>query len=171
MIIRCIFFAPMARSTKSRAFGKKVKRAFAPLLTEYRQNADLSQEELAGKAGLGRKHYHLLEKGRSLPGLDTLLRLMHAVGNDAVEVLTRLMPLVFGLGPSSTQPLPVLSTEQTPLAMDKCRRCQAIYTLHAGRVPFRDRHKFKCVFCKRELATWSGTTAFTYRVHTPPPKG
>jgi DNA-binding XRE family transcriptional regulator len=159
----------MARSTKSRAFGKKVGKAFAPLLLEYRQNAGLSQEELAGKAGLGRKHCHLIEKGSTLPGLDKLLQLIHAIGNDAIEIPSRLMPLVFG--PSTTpRALPAPGTKQPSLAMDKCRGCQATYTLHVGALPFRERHKFKCVFCKRELATWSGTTPFIYRVHAPPPK-
>jgi len=160
----------MARTTTPKAFEEKVKKCLGALISEDQQNAGLSQQGLAAKANLGRKHMYLLVCGKVLPRLDTLLELLHVFGDNAAELVSRLMLLVFPAFPRKEQQWALRGTEQTPLGEDTCPGCQAVYTLHARRVPARERRKFKCGFCKREIASWSGTTAFSYRVLYPPKK-
>jgi transcriptional regulator with XRE-family HTH domain len=162
----------MARSTTSKLpekkiLERKVKKAFGALLREYRQAANMSQQDLSSAAALGRKHIHLLEKGSTQPRLDTLLHLMRVFGDDTAELVTRTGSLVLGASPRKEQ-RPVRGAARVPLGEDTCPGCLAVYSLHARRVPSQERRKFKCGFCKRAIAEWSGTTAFSYRVQSPP---
>jgi transcriptional regulator with XRE-family HTH domain len=157
----------MARTTTSKALTKKVKEAFGALLREYRQAAEMSQEDLVAASNVGRRHIQSLEKGSSQPRLDTVLQLMRVFGDDTADMVTRTSSLVFANSPHTEQ-RPAGGTAEVSLGEDTCPGCQAIYTLHARRVPSRERRKFKCGFCKREIATWSGTTAFSYRVQSSP---
>lgn len=157
----------MARTTKSKALTKKVKEAFAAVLRGCRQEAEMSQEDLVASSGLGRRHIQSLERGSSQPRLDTVLQFMRVFGDDTADMVIRTGSLVFANLPHK-EPRPARSTAEVSLGEDTCPGCQAIYTLHARRVPSRARRKFKCGFCQREIATWSGTTAFSYRVQSPP---
>ena len=62
----------MAGTTTSKAFQKKLKKCLGALLSEYQQNAGLSQQDLIEKTRFGPKHMHLLMRGKVLPRLDTL---------------------------------------------------------------------------------------------------
>jgi transcriptional regulator with XRE-family HTH domain len=157
----------MARTKTSKAETKKVKEAFGALLREYRQAAGMSQEALVEASNVGRRHIQSLEKGSSQPRLDTIIHFMRAFRHDTAEMVTRTGSLVFPNSPHKEQ-RPARSTAEVSLGEDTCPGCQAIYTLHARRVPSRERRKFKCGFCQREIATWSGSTAFSYRVQSPP---
>ncbi len=55
-------------------------------LRGHRRNAGLSQQALAGRAGISRQAYASLESGRSSPSTDVALRLARALGT-AVEAL------------------------------------------------------------------------------------
>lgn len=158
----------MADTTTSKAFQKKVKRCLGALLSEYQQNAGLSQRNLIDKTRFGPKHMHLLMRGKVLPRLDTLLLLLDALGDNAAESVGRLMPLLFQDTTGSEKPRPRPSTDQVALGEDICPKCQAVYTVHARRVPAREQRKFKCGSCNRLLASWTGTTAFSYRLIVPP---
>jgi len=52
-----------------------------------RKRACFSQEELARRAGLHRTEIGLLENGRRMPRLDTLVRLIGALGVPPAELL------------------------------------------------------------------------------------
>jgi len=157
----------MARSTTSKNLERKVKKCLAALLSEHQQNAGLSQQDLAAKANVGRKHMYLLASGQVLPRLNTLMQLLHAVGDNTAELVSRMLSLVFPTTRHKELSV-VRSAEQILLGEDTCPKCQAVYTLHARRVPIREERKFKCGFCRRKMASWTGTTAFSYRVLSPP---
>ena len=159
----------MARSTTSKAFEKKVKKCLGALISEHQQNAGLSQLGLAAKANVGRKHMYLLTSCQVLPRLHTLLQLLHALGDNTAELVSRMLSLVFPTTPRKEQSA-ARSAGQILLGEDTCPKCQAVYTLHARRVPTREDRKFKCGFCKRKIASWTGTIAFSYRVLSPPKK-
>jgi predicted Zn finger-like uncharacterized protein len=158
----------MARSTTSKALQKKVKKCLSALLSEYQQNAGLSQRDLIDKTRFGPKHMHLLMKGKVLPRLDTLLVLLEALGGSAAESVGRLVPLVFQDPVDGEKQRPQPSTDQVALGEDICPKCQAVYSVHARRVPLREQRKFKCGGCNRLLTSWTGTTAFSYRLIVPP---
>jgi predicted Zn finger-like uncharacterized protein len=158
----------MARTTTSKAFQKRVKKCLGALLSEYQQNAGLSQRDLIEKTGFGGKHTHLLVRGKVLPRLDTLLLLLQSLGDNDAELVARLMPLVFRELNSGEQQRPRPSTDLIAMGEDVCPKCHAIYTVHARRVPAREERKFKCGSCNRILTAWTGTTAFSYRLIVPP---
>jgi transcriptional regulator with XRE-family HTH domain len=60
-------------------FGWNLRRA--------RRRADLSQEELAQRAGLHRTEVGKLEKGERVPRIDTLVRVADSAGVQPVELL------------------------------------------------------------------------------------
>jgi predicted Zn finger-like uncharacterized protein len=158
----------MARTPTSKAFQKKVKKCLGALLSEYQQNAGLSQQDLCDKTLFWPKHMHLLMRGKVLPRLDTLLLLLEALGDNAAESVGRLIPLVFQDPTGGEKQRPRPSADQVALGEDTCPKCQAVYTVHARRVPVREQRKFKCGSCNRLLASWTGTTAFSYRLIAPP---
>jgi transposase-like protein len=57
---------------------------------------------------------------------------------------------------------------QIHLGEEACPKCKAVYTLHARRLPARERRSFKCTFCKLQLNSWTGTTTFIYAMKHPP---
>jgi predicted Zn finger-like uncharacterized protein len=157
----------MAGTMTSKAFQKKLKKCLGALLSEYQQNAGLSQQDWIEKTRFGPKHMHLLMRGKVLPRLDTLLLLLQALGDNAGESVNRLMPLVFQESTDGDKQRPH-HPDQVSLGEDICPRCQAVYTIHARRVPAREQRKFRCGSCNRLLASWTGTTAFSYRLIVPP---
>jgi transcriptional regulator with XRE-family HTH domain len=66
----------------ARRFGENMKRC--------RRQADISQEELARRAGLHRTEIGQLERGIRLPRLDTLVKLMGALEATPDELFARL---------------------------------------------------------------------------------
>jgi transcriptional regulator with XRE-family HTH domain len=63
-----------ARQEHRRAFGDRVR--------ELRKQAGLTQEALAGAAGMDRSFLAEIEGGRTNPSLDTMHRLADALGVD-----------------------------------------------------------------------------------------
>ena len=159
----------MARSTTSKDFERKVKKCLGALISEHRQNAGVSQLGLAAKAEVGRKHMYLLSSSKVLPRLDTLLKLLHAVGDNSAVLVSRMLSLVFPTASCKEQSA-ARNPEQILLGEDTCPRCRAVYSLYARRVPTREERKFKCGFCNRIIASWTGTTAFSYRILSAPKK-
>ena len=67
-----------------------VSRAFGRNLTRFRERAGLSQEGAADRAGLHRTHVAMIEEGKRLPRLDTIVKLSCAVGVEPCELLAGL---------------------------------------------------------------------------------
>lgn len=63
------------------------RKAFGRALKKARQDAGLSQQELADKANLSREHISRLENGDGVPGADTVSWLATAL-SCGVETLT-----------------------------------------------------------------------------------
>jgi transcriptional regulator with XRE-family HTH domain len=129
----------------------------------------MSVQTLAAEAEIDRKYLYQLEKRDSQPTLEKFLRLTHEVGADDSEMMPRLRSLV-GLPPPRKQSRgPAPSAEQMiPLAEVTCPKCKAVYALGVRKLSARRQGKFQCGFCNSEISTWSGTTAFVYRVSRPP---
>jgi transcriptional regulator with XRE-family HTH domain len=83
----------LARPRKS-ALGHLVGKSFGTLLQEYREKAQLSVQQLAVKSAIDRKYIYQLEKGLSQPTLETIFRLVNALGIDCTEMLARSVSLV-----------------------------------------------------------------------------
>ena len=66
------------------------KRAFALVLRECREEAGLTQEELAAEAGFDRTYISLLERQKQSPRLESLFRLCEILGVKPSEVLARM---------------------------------------------------------------------------------
>jgi transcriptional regulator with XRE-family HTH domain len=60
-----------------------------PVLREARLAADLTQEQLAFRAGVDRTYISQLENGHKSPTLDLLFRLCAALGVRASELIAR----------------------------------------------------------------------------------
>jgi transcriptional regulator with XRE-family HTH domain len=60
------------------------------LLREARQEAGLSQEDLADRARIHRTYVSLLERDKKSPTLIVLLRVCRALGVSASEIVSRL---------------------------------------------------------------------------------
>ncbi len=63
------------------ALGEELKRA--------REEARLTQEQVAASAGIDRPHLSLLENNHKSPTVDTLFRICRALGVPASEILAR----------------------------------------------------------------------------------
>lgn len=59
--------------------SRKIAIVFSSVLRELRQKKALSQEKLAFECGLDRSYISLLEMGRQLPSLKTMLALSHGL--------------------------------------------------------------------------------------------
>ncbi len=156
----------MARTPKS-AFAHLVGKSFGVVLREYRNAARLSQQKLATEAEIDRKYLYQLEQGLSLPTLEMLFRLARALNVEISEIVDRTGSLITAAS-SREWPRAVPTAGRIPLGEDACPGCKAVYRLHARRLSVRERRKFKCAFCEREISAWSGTTAFLYGILRPP---
>ncbi|HET7416940.1 MAG TPA: helix-turn-helix transcriptional regulator [Solirubrobacterales bacterium] len=65
-------------------------RAFAQNLIRFRERAGLSQQGAADRAGMHRTHVAMIEEGRRLPRLDTIVKLGGALGVQACALLAGL---------------------------------------------------------------------------------
>jgi transcriptional regulator with XRE-family HTH domain len=64
-----------------------LKQRFADNLILLRSRVDLSQEQMAERAGLHKTELSLLERGLRLPRLDTLIKLSGAIEVESCELL------------------------------------------------------------------------------------
>jgi transcriptional regulator with XRE-family HTH domain len=64
-----------------------VAKRFAQNLARYREQADLTQEELAARAEVHRTQVGLLENGKRVPKIDTLVRLAGALSISPCDLL------------------------------------------------------------------------------------
>lgn len=66
-----------------------IAKRFGQVVRRERESKGLSQEKLAGLAGLDRSYMHRLESGRSSPTLDTLESLARALQVLPSELIAR----------------------------------------------------------------------------------
>jgi transcriptional regulator with XRE-family HTH domain len=66
------------------------RRRFAETLREARVNAEISQEELAERAGLHRTYISQLERGLKSPSLDVIVALAKGLGKTPLEFVSRI---------------------------------------------------------------------------------
>lgn len=67
----------------------EIAKRFGQVIRRERESKGLSQEKLAGLAGLDRSYMHRLESGRSSPTLDTLESLARALQVLPSELIAR----------------------------------------------------------------------------------
>jgi transcriptional regulator with XRE-family HTH domain len=67
-----------------------LQRQFGNLIRRRRQAAGLSQEALAGSAGLHRTYISLLERGRRLPSIGVVKQLAAALGTTMTSLVREL---------------------------------------------------------------------------------
>jgi transcriptional regulator with XRE-family HTH domain len=67
--------------------AKEASRFFGRNLAQYRKRSGLAQEGTADRAGLHRTHVAMIEEGKRLPRLDTIVKLAGAVGVEPCELL------------------------------------------------------------------------------------
>lgn len=67
-----------------------IPAAFGEVLREYRQRAELSQEELALRAEVDRTYVSLLERGLRQPTLDVLFRLARILGVAPATIVAKI---------------------------------------------------------------------------------
>jgi transcriptional regulator with XRE-family HTH domain len=65
------------------------KWAFGKVLREIREQKGFSQEQLAETAGLDRSFISLVERGIQSPNIVVLLRIAHALGVSAADMIAR----------------------------------------------------------------------------------
>jgi transcriptional regulator with XRE-family HTH domain len=70
-----------------RTVDERAARRFGANLLAARRRAGRSQEELAALCGLHRTSIGLVEQGRRLPRVDTLIKLAGALGVEVEELL------------------------------------------------------------------------------------
>ena len=68
----------------------EIAKRFVQVIRRERESKGLSQEKLAGLAGLDRSYMHRLESGRSSPTLDTLESLARALQVLPSELIARI---------------------------------------------------------------------------------
>ncbi len=64
-----------------------ISERFAENLARHRQECGLSQEELAARADIHRTQISLIESGKRMPRLDTLVKLAGALGIEPGDLL------------------------------------------------------------------------------------
>lgn len=72
---------------------KRLVRAFARMLTKYRESKGLSIEELAGKSGVSISRLKNFETGKAAPDIDELFRLAPVYGIPASKIADELAKL------------------------------------------------------------------------------
>ena len=65
---------------------------FGKTLRKLRQAKELTQERLAGAAGLTTGYVNTVERGMQVPSLTTILKLAHALGVTPSELLSDFTP-------------------------------------------------------------------------------
>ena len=65
------------------------KWAFGKILREFREQKGISQEQLAGSAGLDRSFISLVERGIQSPNLVILLKIAEVLGVPAAEMVAK----------------------------------------------------------------------------------
>ena len=65
----------------------KLRRLVAKNLRRLRKESDLSQEELADRAGLNRNYIGMIEREENSPKVDALEQISDALGIDPVVLL------------------------------------------------------------------------------------
>ncbi len=70
--------------------SEKLRTCFAAELRSRRIAAQMSQEDLAAKAGLEQSYISLLERGVRSPGLDVFVRLSRALEIKSTTFLARI---------------------------------------------------------------------------------
>ena len=74
-------------SKTGRRFKRDLRLLFGSNLRHQRDAAGLTQEELAYRAGLNRTTISLLERGKRMPGLDTMAALAVALDLASLDEL------------------------------------------------------------------------------------
>ena len=64
------------------------KRLIGARIAEVRKKKKMTQEQLAGKMGIGPKYLSSIERGMENPTLNTLISLSKALGIDLGEIFT-----------------------------------------------------------------------------------
>lgn len=78
---------------EERARDLEIARAFGAQVREVRHGREMTQEALAEVAGLHPTFISNLERGYRVPTIITLLKLAHALGVDAGELLQDVGPV------------------------------------------------------------------------------
>jgi transcriptional regulator with XRE-family HTH domain len=68
-------------------YAKEITSRFAANLVGLRQEAGLSQEELAFRASIHRTQISLMESGKRLPRFETLVKLVGALGTTPAALM------------------------------------------------------------------------------------
>jgi transcriptional regulator with XRE-family HTH domain len=68
-------------------FAKLITAHVGRRIRRRRRAMDISQEELASRAGVHRTQISLIEHGKRMPRLDTLILLAHGLGVAEVQLL------------------------------------------------------------------------------------
>ena len=64
-----------------------INESFSKIIKERRKQLHLTQEHVAGECSISTRAYQELENGNSLPSLDTLIYLAHALSLDLAKEL------------------------------------------------------------------------------------
>jgi len=72
----------------------KIRAAFARVLVELREQADLTQEEVGEKSGYEEKYISALERRKHTPTLTAIIQLATALDVSPMEILRRVLELL-----------------------------------------------------------------------------
>lgn len=150
----------------ARSVDPKLRRHYGIALRECRKAAGLSQEALierATKAGLEGPHrtfISALENGRQEPGLGTHFKLSVLVEHRPSRMLVKVEEM--NLPDSELRRLDRSNEERIPLGLEKCPRCNAVYSRYLLPLKTPQRSSFKCTHCKQPLLWLRGTFRLIY---------
>ena len=68
-------------------YDAELLKATSIVLRRYREESNLSQEELAARSGVTRSMIDKIERRERLPSIDTLLKLAPVFGKQGFEIL------------------------------------------------------------------------------------
>jgi transcriptional regulator with XRE-family HTH domain len=85
-IVRCMETQTSSDGILAGVFGSELRRD--------RIKAGLTQEGLASRAGLHRTHISLLERGKRIPNLGTVIEISEALGMEPDELVRRVVDSV-----------------------------------------------------------------------------
>jgi transcriptional regulator with XRE-family HTH domain len=77
----------MAHAPLSEADLLRMKSRFAVRLKALRSETNMSQTEVAARAGITRRNLARIEGGEVFPRLDSLLRIQRALGRESIDAL------------------------------------------------------------------------------------